>query len=204
MPRKARIDAPGALHHVMARGIEGGHIFKDDRDRNDFLKRLGEIVGETRTVVQAWSLMPNHFHLLLKTGMVPIATVMRRLLTGYAVYFNRRHKRIGHLFQNRYKSILCEEDAFLKELVRYIHLNPLRAGILEDLKELEAYPFSGHSAILGKCKREWQSIDAVLGVFGKRDAKARRLYRAYVQSGVKQGRRSDLIGGGEFHCKGEC
>jgi REP element-mobilizing transposase RayT len=125
MPRKARIDAPGAVHHIIVRGIERGIIFRDDKDRNDFLTRLGKILNETKTPCFAWALIPNHFHLLLKTGSLPVATVMGRLLTGYATSFNRRYHRSGHLFQNRYKSILCQEEAYLKELVRYIHLNPL-------------------------------------------------------------------------------
>ena len=111
MPRKARIDAPGALHHIIVRGIEKRQIFKDDKDRHQFIKRLDDVLTETETPVYAWALMPNHAHFLLKTGLTPIATIMRRLLTGYAGYFNRRHRRHGHLFQNRYKSILCQEEA---------------------------------------------------------------------------------------------
>ena len=101
MPRKARIDAPGALHHIICRGIERGDIFTDNADRNNFVERLGNIHSETKTPCFAWALIPNHFHLLLRTANVPIATVMKRLLTGYAVSFNRRHRRSGHLFQNR-------------------------------------------------------------------------------------------------------
>jgi len=122
MPRKARLDAPGALHHIVVRGIERRKIFRDDSDRDDFLERLSAILGESRTSCYAWALMPNHFPLLLKTGQTPISTLMRRLLTGYAVSFNLRHRRSGNLFQNRYKSILCREDAYLLELVRYIHV----------------------------------------------------------------------------------
>jgi len=130
MPRKARIDAPGALHHIIVRGIERRKIFYDDNDRDNFLNRLGVILIESQTPCFAWALIPNRLHLLLRTGVAPIATVMRRLLTGYAVSFNRRHRRHGQLFQNRYKSILCQEDPYLIELVRYIHLNPLRAGLV--------------------------------------------------------------------------
>jgi putative transposase len=101
MPRQARIDAPGALHHIIIRGIERKAIFKDNADRANFLERLGRILLETETGCYAWVLIRNHVHLLLKTGLTPIATVMRRLLTGYAVSFNRRHRRHGHLFQNR-------------------------------------------------------------------------------------------------------
>jgi putative transposase len=117
MPRKARIDASGALHHIIVRGIERRKIFWDDADRDSFVRRLGRVVGETDTGCFAWALMPNHAHLLLRTGRTPIAGVMRRLLTGYAVEFNRRHRRHGHLFQNRYKSILCQQDPYLLELV---------------------------------------------------------------------------------------
>jgi REP element-mobilizing transposase RayT len=130
MPRKARIDAPGALHHIIFRGIEQRLIFRDDRDRDQLIDRLSEILAETDTPCYAWALMPNHVHFLLKTGLTPIATIMRRLLTGYAGYFNRRHRRHGHLFQNRYKSILCQEESYFRELVRYIHLNPLRAKLV--------------------------------------------------------------------------
>ena len=108
MPRTARIDAPGALHHIIIRGIERHAIFRNTADREDFLKRLGDILPDTKTHCYAWVLMTNHVHLLLKTGLAPIAMVMRRLLTGYAVSFNRRYRRHGQLFQNRYKSFkLC-------------------------------------------------------------------------------------------------
>ena len=123
MPRKSRIDAPGALHHVMVRGIDRQKIFKNKDDYSLFMDRLGDLLVETKTSCYAWALIPNHFHLLLRTGNVPISVLMKRLLTGYAINFNRRHNRCGHLFQNRYKSILCQEDSYLLELVRYIHLN---------------------------------------------------------------------------------
>ena len=152
MPRQARLDVPGLLQHIMARGIERKEIFKDDRDRQSFLERLAMILEETQTQCYAWALIPNHFHLLLRTSLTPLSKVMRRLMTGYAVTFNKRHKRSGHLFQNRYKSVVCEEDPYLLELIRYIHLNPLRAGLVKDLKELDKYPWTGHSAILGKRK----------------------------------------------------
>jgi len=113
MPRSSRIDAPGALHHIICRGIERRKIFMDDSDRNDFIERLADILIGTSTACYAWALIPNHFHLLLRTGNVPVATVMRRLLTGYALCFNRRHRRSGRLFQNRYKSILCQEQTYL-------------------------------------------------------------------------------------------
>jgi REP element-mobilizing transposase RayT len=166
------------------------------------LERLGNILKETSTPCYGWALIPNHFHLLLRTGKVPISTVMRRLLTGYAVSFNRRHRRYGHLFQNRFKSILCQEDLYLKELVGYIHLNPLRAKIVSDLKVLAKYPYSGHSAIMGKQKRDFQDVDYVLGLFGDKQAEARRNYRQYIGKRVELGHRTELVGGGLLRSSG--
>jgi len=180
----------------MIRGIERRNIFRVKKDREDFLERLSKLIPETQTCCYAWVLMSNHAHLLLRTGKAPLATVMRRLLTGYVVSFNRRHKRRGHLFQNRYKSIVCQEDIYLRELVRYIHLNPVRSGIVKDLTQLNAYAYSGHSAIMGKTDRPWQDINYVLGFFGKRVSSARREYLSYVKVGYDQGHRDEFSGGG--------
>jgi len=196
MPRKARIDAPGALHHIIVRGIDRRKIFFNDSDRDDFLDRLGGIVSDSKTACFAWAFMTNHLHLLLRTGAAPIATLMRRLLTGYAVRFNHRHRRHGHLFQNRYKSILCQEDLYLKELVRYIHLNPLRAGIVGELKGLATYPYCGHSTLMGKTEHGFQDVDYILNLFGGKVPEARRRYLEFVKRGVAAGRRGDLTGGG--------
>lgn len=202
MPRQSRIDTPGALHHIIARGIERRNIFKDNQDRIDFIKNLGSILEQTETACYAWSLIPNHFHLLLRTGMVPIATVMRRIITGHAVRFNRRYKRCGHLFQNRYKSILCQDDKYLLELVRYIHLNPLRAKLVDDLNQLDKYPFSGHSVIMGKQKQSWQEVDDILKYFAKRKSIAKSEYREFVAKGIEDGKRNDLTGGGLIRSAG--
>ena len=196
MPCKARIDAPGALHHIMVRGIERRVIFRDNRDRMAFLDRLGRVLIETSTPCYAWVLMKNHVHLLLRTGALPIATVMRRVLTGYAQDFNRRYHRHGQLFQNRYKSVLCEEDAYMLELVRYIHLNPLRAGVVLDLDELDRYRFCGHGVLLKRFVCKWQDREYVLGLYGTREKEAIFSYRSFVALGLNQGRRPDLIGGG--------
>ena len=136
MPRQARIDAPGALHHIIVRGIEQKNIFNDQKDKKQFLDRIGTVFPETNTACYAWCLMSNHVHLLIRSGDRGVSHLMRRLLTGYAIYFNKRHKRHGHLFQNRYQSILCQEDIYLKELVRYIHLNPYRAKMVQSLEQL--------------------------------------------------------------------
>jgi REP element-mobilizing transposase RayT len=196
MPRKARIDAPGAVQHIIVRGIERKKIFRTDADRSNFLARLSTIVSETQTTCYGWALIPNHVHLLLRTGITPIATVMRRLLTGYAVSFNLKYKRHGQLFQNRYKSILCQEDRYLEELIRYIHLNPLRANLVSDLKALDRYRWCGHSAIMGRTACDWLNIEYVLKLFGNKISSARQNYRVFVSKGIAEGRRTDLTGGG--------
>jgi len=194
MPRTARIDIPGVLYHVIVRGIERRDIFLDDEDRLSFVQRLSSLIEQTNTSCLAWALIPNHFHLLLRTSDVKLATFMRRLLTGYAVVFNLRHERSGHLFQNRYKSLVCQEDAYLLELVRYIHLNPVSAHIVSSLENLDRYSWCGHAVMMGKQEMKGQDTDSVLSLFGTTKAKARRQYRAFVADGITQGRRSDLVG----------
>jgi len=216
MPRQARLDAPGLLQHVIARGIERRAIFKDDKDRKSFLDRFAAVLDHAQTQCYAWALIPNHFHALLRTGLTPLSQVMRRLMTGYAVTFNKRHKRCGHLFQNRYKSVVCEEDAYLLELIRYIHLNPLRARLVKNLKELDKYPWTGHSALLGRSKNPLipkrknepnkpdepettlaeKTVEDVLHHFGETVKVARRKYREFIEKGIDQGTRPDLQGGG--------
>jgi len=196
MPRQSRLDTPGALHHIIARGNERRKIFEDEKDCKEFLARLGGILSHTQTVCYAWAIIPNHFHIFLRTGTFPIATIMRRLLTGYAMYFNRRHRRYGHLFQNRYKSILCQEDPYFQELVRYIHLNPLRANLVNGIGSLDKYPYSGHSALMGIVKNEWQDTEYVLGWFGKGVKQARSRYHDFIREGVSMGKRPELTGGG--------
>ena len=195
MPRKSRLDAPGVLHHVMGRGIEKRNIFVDDADRHDFIERLAKLCEEDAWDIYAWALLSNHFHLLCKTRNRPLPSSMRKLLTGYVVNFNRRHRRHGHLFQNRYKSIVCQEDKYFKELVRYIHLNLLRAGQVDDLAHLAQSPWSGHSALMGNYKMPWQDTEYVLSHFGQNHS-GRANYLQYVKEGAGQGRRPELIGGG--------
>jgi len=196
MPRLARLDAPGVLHHVIIRGIERRKIFRDDQDRNHLLERLGDLLPATKTPCYAWALLPNHAHFLFQSGETGLSTLMRRLLTGYAVSFNRRHRRHGQLFQNRYKSIICQEDAYLKELVRYIHLNPLRSNIVANLSSLGRYKYCGHGVLMGKKEFSWQDTKYVLSYFGSTVAEAREDYLSYMKSGMDQGRRPELVGGG--------
>jgi|WetSurMetagenome_2_1015567.scaffolds.fasta_scaffold72667_2 putative transposase len=202
MPRQARLDAPDALHHVMVRGVERTQIFRTDVDRADFVDRLADLVAQGALAVYAWALLPNHAHLLVRTGGRPLPRSMRSLLTGYAGAFNRRHHRAGHLFQNRYKSIVVEEEPYLLELVRYLHLNPLRATVVPDLRTLDRYPWTGHSALVGTVPRPWQATQPILAQFGPTWRRAVPAYRAFVAAGIPQGRRPALQGGGLIRSAG--
>jgi REP element-mobilizing transposase RayT len=186
----------------MVRGINKSPIFEDDQDREQFLDRLGENVKGGRATVYAFALMGNHAHILLKSGKPGISAVMRKQLTWYAQYYNRRHRRSGHLFENRYKSILCDEDHYLLALVRYIHLNPVRAGIVETMEELDRYPWAGHSVLMGKQECRWMNIEYVLLLFKDTAQKARKAYRRFVEEGMGMGRRPELTGGGLIRSKG--
>jgi len=180
----------------MARGIERRSIFSDTADSQEFVDRLEDSLKKSACRCLAWVLMPNHFHLLIQAGKEGTPPLMRRLMTGYAVYFNWRHRRSGHLFQNRYKAILCEGEAYLMELVRYIHLNPLRGKVVETLEALEKFPWSGHRALLGMEKRAFQEVEEVWGAFGKNRSHAQTSYRRFVNEGAEGGKRADLTGGG--------
>ncbi len=196
MPRSARIDLPGLLQHVIVRGVAREAIFRDSEDRERFCARLSSLLADAGTECLAWALLSNHVHLLLRRWDVPLSTFMRRLLTGYAVTFNKRHGRSGHLFQNRYKSIVCEEEPYLLELVRYIHLNPVRAGLVPGVEGLRRYRWSGHAVLMGSRELPGQAVEAVLGRFGRTVREARQEYERFVAAGVNQGRRDELVGGG--------
>jgi putative transposase len=191
MPRQPRLDAPGLLHHVISRGIDRRTIFHDKADYDDFLSRLETALAKSPNQILAWALMPNHFHLLVRSGAGGLSRFMRRLMSGYALAFNARHKRSGYLFQNRYKSFVCDEEAYLLELVRYIHLNPLRGRLVVSVAALGRFPYSGHSALLGAVLRPWQETQEVLSHFGSRSR-----YEKFIEEGKDQRRRPDLMGGG--------
>ena len=192
MARGPRLDAPGALHHVMARGIERGAIFVDDADREDFVARLAQLAGIGAITVYAWALMPNHVHMLVRTGSSALERAMRTLLAGYATRFNRRHDRVGHLFQNRYKSTLCEDDAYFLKLVQYVHLNPVPA-VVADVEALASYPYSVNSALLGLVQRPWQETDRVLEQFAPDPRAGRAMYDEFITRGARE---EEVDGGG--------
>jgi REP element-mobilizing transposase RayT len=184
MARVARRDAPGAIHHVLLRGIERRWIFLDDRDRGDFLDRLARQIAEGRGSCFAWALMPNHVHLLLRTGERPLSEAMRRLNTGYARAFNLRHRRTGYLFQDRFRSILVEDDGYLRVVLRYIHLNPVRGKLVPSLDALARHPWAGHSRLMGFQRAGFQAVDQVLGWFSPEPRAARRALWHWMEGGL--------------------
>jgi putative transposase len=167
MPRKRRIVVPGEIHHVMARGIDGKDIFKDDEDRQKFLDIFGSVLKKLKCRCYAWALLPNHYHLLLRPSDSGLGILMRRLNTSYARYYNTKYKRRGYLFQDRYKSIATQEMFYFKELIRYIHLNPVRAGLVRSIKKLREYSWCGHCDVIGQSRFTWFQKEEVLRRFDK-------------------------------------
>lgn len=195
MPRQARLDFPGAVSHVMARGVARQRIFRNREDFAAFAGLLGDLVGEAGAQCLAWALLPNHVHLLVRTGGRSLTWMMQRLLLRYSIYFNGRYRRVGHVFQNRFKSVICQRDRYLRELVRYVHLNPLRAGRVANLARLRKFPWCGHGALLGAREAGWQETGEVLSLFGSERARARKEYASFIEEGVPRERGSDWPGG---------
>lgn len=165
MARRPRIDFPGACHHVYGRGIEKRDIFRDDRDRQLFLERVGFNLKRWEISCIAWALMPNHFHLLVRSWRGELSSFMRCLLTGYSMYFNERYDRVGHLFQNRYKSRRISNESHMRVAIRYIHLNPLRGGQVKSVRELDCHPWTGHKQIVSGGNAGWQDLSAMREFF---------------------------------------
>ncbi|MBD3316594.1 MAG: transposase, partial [Chitinivibrionales bacterium] len=161
MPTKKRLTIPGAIAHIMGRGIDGQRIFCDDPSRRHFLALLAEGMRRCGYRCYAWALMDNHYHLVVRCGGLPLDSLMRPLLSCYAKYFNRLVGRRGYLYGDRYRSIVSQDQGYLEELIRYVHLNPLRAGIVSDLQELAAYEWCGHGALIGVRTCEFQDTKPV-------------------------------------------
>jgi putative transposase len=189
MARKARIHVPGIIQHIMAKGIEGRNLFVDDEDRQTFFSLLGDSIVTSCHRCYAWVLMNNHYHLLIRTSEEPPGIMMRRLNSKYARYFSKKYNRRGYLFQDRYKSIATQDQNYIEELVRYIHLNPIRAGFCRTIQELDRYPWSGHSVLMGMRKAPFQDTRTVLKRFGSSTAR----YRRYLEEGIASGFESDII-----------
>ncbi len=196
MPREGRLHIPGGYYHVMGRGLERRRIFNQDDDKHDFLARLGAALTASGSQCLAWAMMSNHYHLLICVGSDPLSKLMSPLLSGYASRYNRRHRRRGYVFQNRFKSILFDADSYLLELVRYIHLNPIKAAMLSSLSQLDRYQWTGHAGLLGRHVQSWQAMEPVLDLFAKRISTGRERYRAFIAEGLQSKLKHDLSGGG--------
>jgi len=179
MARPLRIEYPGAFYHVTSRGNERKDVFISQTDRERYLSYLGSATERYGAVIHVYCLMSNHYHLLLETQSANLSQVMRHINGAYTTYFNVKRKRAGHLFQGRYNSILVEADEYAAELSRYIHLNPVRAGIVARPEE---YQWSSYRCFTGQAAApKWLKTDFILGYFGSRDKDVRDKYRAFVE-----------------------
>lgn len=189
MPRKPRLHFPNALYHVLARGNNKQDTFLTSTDYSSFLAYLSRIKARKPFFLHAFCLMPNHFHLLIEVQDTPLAVIMQRLLTTYSHYFNRVHHKRGHLFQGRYKAILCEKESYLLELMRYIHLNPVRAFLTKGPSD---WPWSGHTAYLKEDLDPLVDTQEILKQFSPTLGHAKMRYAEFVRDGLQMGHRKDF------------
>jgi putative transposase len=182
MARPLRLEHSGALYHVTSRGDRREDIYLDDADRGEWLAVLDKVCGRFNWVVHAYCQMTNHYHFLVETVDGNLSKGMRQLNGQYTQRFNNRHRMVGHLFQGRYKAILIQKDAFLLELSRYVVLNPLRAGMVDELKD---WHWSSYRAMVGlDTSPEWLDNDWLLSQFGKYRKPAIKRYHQFVQEGI--------------------
>ncbi|NLP04458.1 hypothetical protein GX411_00710 [Candidatus Fermentibacteria bacterium] len=192
MPRGPRLDAPGSYHHVMSRGTGGEEVFRSENDSFNLLLRMHYCLRKTETRVLAWVIMPTHFHLLVQVGEVQLSKVMSRLLTGFCMDYNQIHGRAGHVFMGRFKSILVQDDSYLAELVRYIHLNPVRKG-LSTPQRIGAYRWGGHREVMHPVGANGLiDRNGVLALFGDSESVALANYVGFIADGVEQRWRHDF------------
>jgi len=192
MARKPRLFFPGAVYHVILRGNAGQDIFYRDKDYLRFYFYVEEGRERFKCLIHAFCLMRNHVHLVLQIGEISISRVLQNLSQRYTGWVNRQKRRTGHLFQGRYKAILIDADRYLLALVRYIHLNPVRAGIT---RVPEDYRWSSHRAYLAREQLSWLTTSMVLSQLSTASSVARRKFQAFVLEGLKEGRREDFYKG---------
>jgi putative transposase len=188
MARKPRVEYAGAFYHVICRGNQRQVIFRSDADREYYLERLEEYRLRYGFKIYAYVLMGNHVHLLIETGKVALSKIMQGLQFRYTGYYNRRYKKVGHLFQGRYKAILCDRQAYLLELVRYLHLNP---GRMRAPRDPWMYQWSSHGAYLGKSGLVRVEASMVLAALANSVGQARRAYLRFMAEGKGAGHRAD-------------
>ncbi|MFA4919296.1 MAG: transposase [Thermodesulfovibrionales bacterium] len=182
MARKPRIEYEGAFYHVITRGNQRRKVFRDDNDFQKYISLLAFYKERYKYSLYAYALMSNHVHLLIETHRIPLSKIFQGINQSYTMYFNRKYKTVGHLFQGRYKAILCDRDAYLISLVKYIHLNPVRAKIAKAAGE---YRWSSHGSYEKQKDNEIVDTDRVLRMFSEDKTQARKLYRAYIDDGIE-------------------
>ena len=203
MARKPRVELQGGLYHIITRCNNRKLLFGSDDDYLKLLSLLAQQKAKLPFYFYAYCLMPNHLHLLIERREDPISRVMHRVLTGYSQYYNRKYRKVGHLLQGRYKAILCQSDQYLAELVRYIHLNPVRAKMV---RKPQAFHYSSHRAYVGLDEPGVMDIEAVLRHFGATKKLARERFDLFVRAGMKLGHRDEfyraeegrILGSAEF------
>lgn len=182
MARPIRLEFPNALYHVMSRGNGGENIFIEEADKHAFLELFEELLICYDFICYAYCLMNNHYHLLIETPKANLSQVMRGLNGRYTKYFNKTFHRMGHIFQGRYKSIIVQKDSYLLELSRYIVLNPVRAGLIQNPED---YIWSSYCATIGQCEcPKWLAADNLLAEFHNQRIEAMRLYQKFVNQGI--------------------
>jgi REP element-mobilizing transposase RayT len=181
MPRQPRRDAPGLVHHIWAKALDGRLLFLDDSDRHDLLTRLERILAETGTACLVWVFMSNHLHLVLRSGHASVSTVMKRLHTGFAMRFNRRNTRQGYVFQGRFGSRIIENETDLLTVIAYVLRNPLAAGMVRNLAELARYPWGSYGALAGaRTPLPFECVAEALASFGDEPGLARARLREWI------------------------
>jgi putative transposase len=181
MARKPRIQFEGAFYHVITRGNQKQKIFRSEEDFRKYHEMLAKYKGMYKYRLYAYVLMNNHVHLLIETGETPLSKIQQGINQSYTMYFNKRYKTVGHLFQGRYRAILCDRDSYLLALVKYIHLNPVRARLV---KTPEEYPWSSYHAYSRHDRKNIVDVKQVLRMFSEDKGTARRLYKTYVNDGT--------------------
>jgi putative transposase len=187
MPQISRLQFPGSFYHIMARGIDGHNLFNDDDDHYEFLKRLAKSLLNSGYRCITWNLMDNHYHLFVHSSEKPLCSLMRPLNSGYARWYNKKNKRHGYLFQSPFKSVLCQNSHHLSELIRYIHLNPLRANLIDSYAKLSDWKWSGHNLLLNNADAigaDFVDRKAMLDLFNQNENDALEMYHQYMLEGI--------------------
>ena len=187
MPRHPRFDAPGTIHHVWSRAVEGRDVFVSEVGHRDFLDRMSRCVVDADAACLAWAIMSNHFHAVIRSGPQPLWKLLHRLKTGFAITFNRRFKHQGHVFQSRFESRPATDDADVMGLIRYVHRNPLKAGMVRRSDGLAEYPWCGHGALIGRRgPLPFEAVSTALSFFGSDLRSARACLAEFMERPEKE------------------